>query len=452
MNKLKYVLFLILMVSGFRSLSQEQDFVILDKIIAIVGDEVVLRSDIDRQIADYSFTDSLSKELARCEILKQNIYQKLLLNQARIDSLKVTEDMINGELNRRLRYFVSQIGSEDALEKYYGKTIAEIKDEMREPIREVLLVEQMKDQILGSFEISPREVRIFFNNIPADSLPFYNSEVEYGRIVLYPKANKEEENAAKEKARYLRERISNGERFENLAILYSEDESSATKGGDLQMQNKNVFVPEFAAMAMNLKADSVSMPFKTRYGYHIVKLVARKGELIHVKHILIIPKITGEARVKTKNKLLDIRTKILSDSISFEDAAAYYSEDENSKNNGGVFLDRESGSSRIPLDKIEASIFFIIDSMKTGDISLPVKKISMDRRESYEIIKLISKTEPHKANLRDDFPKIKSMAEEARHQEILGKWADKTIKETYITIYPPYDSCYEREGFIKKYK
>lgn len=444
--KITYILFLI----SLSYLSISQDSLIIDEIIVIVGDQIVLKSDVERQKAELRFTDSRSRHEATCELLKQNIYQKLLLNQAYIDSIEVTSEQVNDQIDRRLEFFVKQIGSKEALEKYYEKTIPEIKDEMKDPIKEMLLIGKMKDEVMSGFQISPRDVRKFFNSLPPDSLPYYNTEVELAQILIYPEPNDEEILKAKQKIEELRNRIVNGEKLENLAILYSEDGGSSNEGGDLGMRAKSEFVTEFSAAAMKLKKDSISKIIETKYGYHILQLVDRKGERIHVKHILIQPKITYKSRDKTKNILLDIIYKIKYDTLTFVKAALIYSEDENTRNNGGLIFDAETGSSKIPVDKIDASLFFIMDTMEVGQISSPTRTISIDGREAYRILFLKSKTKPHKANLKEDYPKIMELAESHKRIEILQKWVDETIKETFITIHQPYDNCDELKQFIKR--
>ena len=250
-------------------------------------------------------------------MLKNSIYQKLILNKGYLDSLKITDEQVDNEINRRMDYFVSQIGSKEKLEAYYGKTMTEIKDEMHDPIKEMILVQEMKDKIISKVKISPTEVYDFFKGIPVDSLPYYNTEVELAQLLLYVKPADVDDKKAKDKLLSLRKRIMDGEKFESLAILYSDDPGSSSKGGDLGLVNKADLVPEFSAVAFKLKKDSISDIVKTQYGYHIIKMIDRKGDKIRVKHILITPGISIEARNNTLTQLNKIRKKIISDSISF---------------------------------------------------------------------------------------------------------------------------------------
>ncbi len=428
-----------LIITVFASQAQKKEMI--DGIIAHVGDEIVLLSDIEKMMLNYTFPDSLSNLEARCELLKTSIFEKLLLNQARIDSIEVSDDEVESELNRRMNYFINQLGSKEALENYYKKSISEIKDEMREPLKEMKLIEKMKAQITGDYEISPSEVKEFFQSLPEDSLPYYNTEVEVSHILIFPKPTEEEDKKALEKIKELKKRIEKGDKFETLAVLYSDDDASATKGGDLGMHNKADFVPEFSAAALKLKKDSISPPVKTEFGYHLIKMVERKGESFHVKHILIKPQITASAIQNTMDKLSEIRNEILNDTLTFEEAAYKYSEDELTRNNGGAIFDQNTGSTRISVDKMDPRLFFIIDTMEVGEISSPLPYRFPDGRTAYRLIYLKSKIPPHKANLEDDYPKIKTLAEEAYHMKVLQEWIDKALKKTYITVKPPYDQC-----------
>ena len=426
-----------------------QEKVVIDEILAILGNQIILKSDIERQMIEYKFMDTNALKEGKCEIFNNMILQKLLLNQAQLDSLKVSDEQVNSEIGSRLKYYISQVGSVEKLETYYNKKITEIKDEMREPIREVLLVRQMKEKILSKQQVSPKEILDFFKQIPPDSLPFYNTEVEIAQIAIFPKPTKEEEQRARNKITELRDRILKGENFENLAILYTEDESTATKGGDLGMRSKMEFVPEFAYAAMRLKKDSISDVIKTKFGFHIIQMIDRKGEQIQVRHILIKPQLNNEARNQAIDQLTNILVKIKSDSFTLSQAAYKFSEDENTKNSGGMMINPETGSSRIPLDKLDATLFFLIDTMKVGHYSKPVKFVSEDGRTGYRIVYLKSKTFPHKANLTDDYSKISQMAENFKSVEILQKWVNKTIANTYLQVKEPYNECENIKSYIQ---
>ena len=447
----KYVFVLGLIL--FSSLSlRAQKGVPLDEIVAIYGDQIILNSDLETQIREFSFTHDSLEWMGRCELLAGLIYQKVLYNQSLIDSIKISDDEVNSEIERRLEYFISQIGSREALEKYYEKTVAEIKDEMKEPLREMILVRKMREQVIGNVKATPSDVTAFFNEIPKDSLPYLNTQYEVSHIVVFAKPTESEEEIARKKINDLRERIIKGEKFETMAILYSEDIASAVKGGDLGIRSRFDFVPEFSAAALKLKKDSISDIVKTQYGYHLLKMVERKGEKLHVKHILIKPKITSESRQEAQNKLKEVYREIKSDSLSFQAAAYRYSQDESTKNNGGMILNENTGSTRIPVDLMETSLFFIIDTMKVGSISGPVQLYYPDGRTAYRLILLKSKIPPHRANLKDDYPEIMALAEERKKNKALQEWIDKRITDTYIYIKEPYTDCEVLKKILEKGK
>jgi peptidyl-prolyl cis-trans isomerase SurA len=422
----------------------------VDKIIAIVGDQIVLKSDIEKQTMELTFPDTLSKWVGVCEILKTTVYQRLILNQAYLDSIKVSDEQVEGEINRRMDYFISQIGTKEKLEAYYGKSISEIKNEMQDPIREMIMVQEMKDKILSRVKISPTEVYDYFKSLPNDSLPYYNTEVELSQILLYVKPTETDDKKAKEKLLSIRKRIMDGEKFESLAILYSDDPGSSSKGGDLGMVNKADLVPEFSAVAFKLRKDSISDIVKTQYGYHIIKMIDRKGDKCRVKHILIKPVLSLDARNTTLTEINKIRTNLIADSFTFAEAAQKYSQDENTKNNGGILIENNSGSTRIPVDKLDPSLFFVMDTMKVGSISPAVKVTFPDGRLAYRLVYLKSKLPPHKANLTDDYPKIKELAQNSKQSEIIQKWIDEKLKNTYITVNAPYNKCEEVKKFNSK--
>jgi len=436
-SRIIYILF----IAGLWIQGHAQKAVVIDKVVAIVGTQVVTQSDIENQSKEFKFPDEKSLFLGTCELVQSAVFQRLLLNQAYIDSIDIKDEEIANEINKRLEYFIAQLGSKEALEKYYEKSIAEIKEEMKEPIREMKMVQQIRSQITGDVSVSPSEVKEFFNRIPEDSLPYYNTQLEISQIVLFAKPSAEEEEKAKNKINEIKQRILKGDKFSTMAILYSEDPGTATKGGDLGMRSRFEYVPEFSAAAMKLKKDSISEIIKTQYGYHIIKMIDRKGEMLHVAHILIKPKVTIDAKIVVQDKIMDILQLIKSDSMNFESAAFKFSEDELTKNNGGRMVDVNTGSTKIDVKEIEAAIYFIVDTMKVGQIAGPISYYYPDGRQAYRIILLKSKTPPHKANLNDDYPVISEMAKAKKEQELLIKWIGKKMKETYFKVNEPYDKC-----------
>lgn len=423
---------------------------VINQIAAVVGDEIILQSDMDREKQGMGYVKK-GDDLQTCKILNRLIKRKLLLTKAYHDSIPLKNRQVEQELNRRIQYFVSQIGSKERLENFYDKSIGEIKSEMRDPVREMLLVEKMKNKIVGDVNVTPEEVKEYFRNIPKDSLPYYNTEVEVAQIVRFPKPTAKERKRAREKLLNLKKRIQQGASFANMAILYSEDEASATKGGDLGMRHKDDYMPEFASAAMRLTKDSLSGIVETKYGFHLIKLIERRGQNIHAKHILIKPDITREAQAKTRRFLDSLKNVLLSeaDTLTFKEAAYLYSMDEKTKNNGGMIINQQTGSTHLEVDQLDANLFFIIDTMEVRSISSPVSTVFPGGREGYRIVRLISRTPPHKANLKMDFPRIKKLALVQKKQEILEEWYRSYASDIYLRIINRYQKCKNLKTFYQ---
>ncbi len=438
-----------LIVSWVFALGQNQKPV-ADKIIAIVGNEIILKSDIEKKLANFP-KDSIDEEQKACKLLANSIQKKLLLTKAKADSVPLKSQRVENELDRRIAFFKQKVGSKRKLEKYYNKNISEIKEEMRQPIRELLLTEKTKKQIVSDVKVSPKEVKQYFRNLPPDSIPYFNTKVQLGHIVRKPKPTQKAKNKARKKIKRLRERIvEEGESFDNLAILYSDDESSATNGGDLGMRNKNSLNDKLAAKALNLQKGKVSEVIKTEKGYHIVKLLDRKGDRIHLKHILIEPDITPKARENTRQFLDSIANLIRKDSISFEKAAYKFSEDEQTKNNGGMIVNKQTGSNKIPLKQINSEMFFNIDTLDVGSISKTIPMNYNGIQNAYRILYLKSRTPPHRANLKQDYPRIRRMAEQKAKKEAFRKWLKQYADKTYIKLKTTNTNCEGIKPYLQK--
>ncbi len=418
---------------------------VLDEIVAVVGNDVVLLSDVESQLTQYKDIYSTKTAFARCLVVDQLMQKKLLLNRAKVDSLKITDEQIETELNRRMEFFVQQYGSEDAIEKYYHKTMRQLKDDFRDEVKSQLLEEQEQNKVVSDIDPTPEEIKKYYNAIPADSLPYYNTEFEIGQILIFPEPSKQDNEDVINKLIKIRADILSGKAsFATEAILYSADDGSAVKGGDLGMQRSDNFVPEFAAAALALRKDSISMPIKTKYGYHIIQMIERKGDMIHVRHILIRPTISLNSLDRTKLTLDSLKSEISKgkkDSL-FSAFAYKYSEDENTKNRGGMMVDMKTNSSHIPVDELDAVTFEGIDKLKIGGISAPAfYKSKLDGKEGYRLLYLKSKNAPHKANLKDDYPKIKQLAQDDKKAKALDNWIKKYVPLTYIRINENYKSC-----------
>lgn len=416
----------------------------VDRIIAVVGGNISLQSELETQYLQMLAQGYEPDDDSKCILFEELLYSNLLLHRAKVDSLEVSPGEVEDELNRRLQYFVGQLGSEQKLEEYYEKSMLEIKEEFRDLIEEQLLSQRMQQEITGDIKVTPAETRAYFNRIPKDSLPYINTEVELSRIMRKPAVTEKQREAARQKAEELRERVQNGESFRALATLYSEDPGSAKKGGDLGFFKRGMMVPEFDAVAFRLEEDSISEVFKSSYGYHFIEMLERRGEQINVRHILIQAKTSPEDLEKARAFLDSIREQILEEKITFEEAAEKFSEDESSKNNGGIMFNPMSGESVFDMEQlgsIDQRLFLTVEELTEGEISKAVKTTSPDGTEAYNLFKLRSKTEPHVANLKDDYQKIQQAALAEKKNKAIEKWINDKVKETYIRVDDDFQDC-----------
>lgn len=407
----------------------------LDKVVAVVGDEILLESDISNQY-DYLVSEGEKDDgTLRCRIFEEMIIGKLLLSKSKQDSLTVSEDQVEQEVTRRITIFTMRAGGEEQLEKIYGKSILQLKIDLRPQIRDQLLTEQMRSRILSNVTITPKEVKEFFNQIPKDSLPFLPAEVEISHIMVNAPFSPEAKTEAKNQLDAIRTEILTGKMsFEDAAKLFSVDFGSAKDGGKLPEFGRGDMVPEFEEVAFTTKEGELSQVFESQYGMHILKVHKRLGDRIQASHILVVPrKLPGDRLIALK-KLEQIRNKILADSISFEDAALEYSQDPKSKDMGGVIVNPTNNEYRISIDQLDADLFFKVDGMKTGEISKPSEFIRNDGSVVYHIVYLKKKYPPHVANLKDDYYRIQTAALQNKQYTMLDDWIRKARENVYIEI------------------
>jgi peptidyl-prolyl cis-trans isomerase SurA len=434
----KIVLIIVLFVSLTPVIAQDK---VIDQIIAVVGSKMIKLSDIENQYEQYVLQGYIKSDTTfKCVLFEELLFQKLLLNQADIDSVTVTDTQVETDLDRRLNYFAKQMGGFDALEKFYNKTTLEIKNEFREIIKDQLLQQTVEAKITDDIKVTPSEVKAFFNSLPADSIPTIGSEVEVGQIVKEPVISDAEKTKAKEKLTEIRDRILKGEDFSTLAILYSEDESTATKGGEVGFSNRGELDPDFEAAAFKLKEGEVSPIVLSEFGYHIIQLIERRGEMINVRHILIIPKVATEDLLAAKLSLDTVYEKLKSDSLTFEAAAKKYSDDP-SKNNGGIMVNTETGTSKFEPDQLDVSVFYVIDKLKPGEYSQPVPMKTDEGKQAYRILYLKTRTDPHRANMKEDYDKIQEAALKEKQNEEVKNWIKEKAAVTYIHIIDEYLGC-----------
>ncbi|MGB0368360.1 MAG: foldase protein PrsA [Flavobacteriales bacterium] len=428
-------------VSGFTIAQEPQS---IDRVIAVVGGSITLQSELETQYLQMLSSGYEPNDDTRCILYEELLYGNLLLHRSKVDSLNVSDGEVEDELGRRLAYFVSQLGSEQKLEEYYEKSILEIKDEFRELIKEQLLTQRMQSTITGDIKVTPAETRAYFNKIPKDSLPFINSELEIGRIRRRPEVTKAQKAEARRKAEELRQRVKDGESFRALAILYSEDPGSSKAGGDLGFFKRGMMVPEFDAIAFRLKEDSVSEVFETNFGFHFMEMLERRGEQINVRHILVRAKTSPEDLERSRVFLDSIHGLIMDEKMTFAEAAEKFSDDEESNSNGGMMFNPMTGASVFDaeqLSSIDQRLFLTVENMKAGDISKAVKTQSPDGKEAYDLFFLKSKSEPHVANMKDDYQRIQQAALAEKKNKVIEKWINDKAGKTYIRIDEAYKDC-----------
>jgi peptidyl-prolyl cis-trans isomerase SurA len=423
------------------SFSRQPTRNVLDKIIVKVDNQIILQSELEQYYMQQVAAGQPESPDLKCDLLRAIVQEKLLLARAEADSVVVSEIMVSGELDNRMNYFISQIGSAQRLEEYYNKSIQDLKEDLRRQIRDQMVAEKMREQIVGNVSVTPKEIRKFFNQIPRDSLPYYSTEVEVGQIVKHAVISSSQKKEAREKLEAIRQRILNGEDFEDLARLNSEDPMTAVEGGYLGWFKKKELVPEYEEASYRLTPGQMSGIVESVFGFHLIQLIERRGEEYETRHILIKPATTQVDLDETAEILNGIRSRIQADSITFAKAAKDNSDDKGTKDNGGQLRSPVDGSPYIPLDKIDPAIFFIIDEMEVGSISEPLPYRTEDGKEAMRLIYLKSKTPPHQANLKDDYQKIAAAALNSKRNKAIEEWFSKNKDTVFMEIAPDFENC-----------
>jgi peptidyl-prolyl cis-trans isomerase SurA len=409
--------------------------VVADKVVAVVGDRIILYSDIRNSILDAQRQGTEVPENAECILLEQALVSKVLMIQAEKDSLPVTDEEVEAELEQRIRYFVGQVGTIEALEEMAGKTVYQIKDDARESVKERKLAEAMQRKIVEKVTITPNEVRAFFEKIPKDSLPYFESELEVGQIISYPKPSRDlEKYIIDEMNNYRRQLLNKTANFDQMAKRFSEDEGTKDRGGLFQMNRNDKGVdPVFLSTAFRLKKDSISFPVKSKYGFHIIQMIERNGDEATVKHILRFVPITDLELGQSRHKLDTVRNKILSGRLDFNEAALKYSDDESVKF-ASPFFKAQDGSTYVTIDQLDKDVVAQISKMKVGDISAPMNFEDERKKKGVKIIYFKSRTEPHRMNIKDDYSRISQMALEQKKSKVLDKWFKEKLPTNHIEV------------------
>ena len=422
---------------------------ILDRVVAVVGEFVILQSDIESlKLQNKAQGISLPGD-EKCAILENFLGEKLLLNQAKIDSIEISESSVEMELDNRLNYFISMIGSPEALEEYFGKSILEIKEDMRSAVRDASITRQMQSTITGEVTVTPSEIQEYYNGLSKDSIPYIDSKVEISQIVQYPPVDEAAVFEVKQKLLDLRRRILDGEKFTTLAVLYSEG-PSASKGGEIGFMGKGELDSEYAKAAFSLKAGGVSTIVESSFGYHIIQLIERREERVNTRHILMKPKVKSESIRATTRKLDSIANLVRTDSVEFDLAARIYSQDKNTAVNGGIMVNPATNTTAFTLDELQPAEFIAIRDLKVGEITEAFKSEDENGKEVYKIVRLRNRSSPHRANLKEDYIVLKEMALGMKKKEVFQLWIDEKIEETYVSVDNSFAGCqFSRKRWVK---
>jgi len=442
--KSQYILPLLLITSLVSHVLTGQKQLLIDKVIAKVGSETILLSDVEAQYSYALEQQGIegSPEV-KCQILEAIMGQKLIVHQARLDSVIVSDDEINSQLDYRVNGVLRQMNNDEAFfEEYYGMTVDKMRSNLREDLEQQLLAERMQAQLMQTVNITPNEVQQFFDQIPTDSLPYLSSEVEFAEIVVQPEVNKTEKAKALNTSEELFQRIEAGEPFDELAKEYSDDPGSGMNGGNLGFAPRGTFVQEFEEAAYNLDVNEVSEPVETMFGYHLIKMLEKKGTKINLQHILIAPKVTDADIEVAKSKLDSIKTLIMDEKLSFGDAAKKFSsEDIPSYHNNGRVQNPATGKTFFKTAELPTEVYFAIEEMSVGEVSSVLEYPLPNGDVVYRIIQLQSKTKPHKANLKEDYSKISDLAKQSKKNEYFLNWVNTKLKETYIEVDERMEGC-----------
>lgn len=431
---------------------------VIDEIVWVVGDDAILRSDIETQRLYMLNEGQRFDGDPYCVIPEQLAIQKLYLNQAKIDSITANENQVIQSVDQWMNMAVNQMGSREKLEEYMGKKFSQIKEERKETVREQQIVQQMQQKLIGEIKLTPSEIRKYFNQLPQDSLPTIPTTVEVQIVTMEPKIPFEETDAIKARLRDFTEQVNTGKmEFSTLARLYSEDPGSSVRGGELGFMSKTQLLPEFANVAFNLKdSKRVSQIVQTEYGYHIIQLIEKRGDRINCRHILLKPKVSDKELTEATTRMDSLYNDLKAEKFSFDEAATFVSADKDTRNNKGLMVNQNYESSNYGTPKFEMQelpqeIGKVVYQMQVGDISKPFTMLTDKQKEVVAIVKLKARVNGHKANLADDFQAMKQLVESRKREELLNDWIRKKQKTTYVRISEGWKNCdFKYPGWVKE--
>jgi peptidyl-prolyl cis-trans isomerase SurA len=426
---------------------------VIDEVVWIVGDDAILKSDVEEARLSAQYEGRRFDGDPYCVIPEELAVQKLYLHQAALDSIEVSESEVIQRVEAQTEYFIRMTGSKEKMEEYFNKTSTQIRESMRENIRDGLMMQKMQQKLVGEIKITPSEVRRYFKDLPPDSIPYIPTQVEVQIIVLQPKIPIEEIEDVKKRLREFTERVNNGEiDFSTLALLYSEDKVSAMRGGELGFMGRGQLVPEYANVAFNLQdPKKVSKIVESEFGFHIIQLIEKRGDRLNSRHILLKPKTSGKDTNDAIARLDSIADDIRNSKFTFENAALHISQDKDTRNNHGLLANPETGTSRFEMQELPQEIAKVVDKMNVGEISKAFSMIrEKDGKDICVIVKLKSRINGHKATIGDDYQSLKEIVLNKRRDEVLEKWIVEKQKHTYVRINENWKNCeFKYPGWIK---
>lgn len=439
------ILFSVLAVSGQES--------VIDEIVWVVGDEAILRSDVEEQRMRFQYEGTKVEGDPYCFIPEQLALQKLFLDQAKIDSVYADEASVSSQVDMRINYLISQVGSKEKLEEYFGKPLHALKEELREMVKNQQIVQQMQKKIVGDVKCTPAEIRRFVSKIPQDSIPTIPTQVEVQILIVEPKVSKEAIEEVKSRLREFRTRVESGEsEFSTLAILYSEDTESAKRGGEIGFMGKGQLVPEYADVAFAMQdKKKLSKIVESEFGFHLIQLIDKSGDRVNTRHILMKPRPSLSEKDMAEKRLDSIADVVRKEVMNFDQAVSFYSSDKNTRNSFGLLTNPKSGDSKFQMQDLPQEVAKVVYGMNVGEISKPFSMIGSNGKEVFAIVKLKSKTLPHKANMTDDFVLMKNIYQQKKSADKLNDWIREKQKDIYVRIDPKWRNCeFQYPGWIKE--
>lgn len=449
MQNNKTIVAILVLFTVLAQVSKAQDKIV-DQIVAIVGGNVILKSDIENAYQQSMAQGVTTAGDMRCEILENLLIERLMVAEAELDTnITVTDNQINQNIEARIQYFIQNLGNEKAVEEYFKKPIGLLRSELKDIVRNESLSGQMKQKIIENIKVTPSEIRQYYRNMPDNEKPMVNTQYEYAQISVFPQVDEEEQNRLKDELREMKRRIEAGENFATFAVLHSEC-PSARQGGDLGYFGRASMDPAFSAAAFNLRPGQISNVVKSEFGFHIIQMIDRKGDRVHARHILMKPKANSSVIEKSVAQLDSIANEIRKGTLKFEEAAMRYSMDVNSRNNGGRVVQPFSMVTKFEATQLAPEVARVLTKLEINEISKPFKMIDDKQRDNYVIVKLMNKTEAHKANLQDDYEMLSELFLQKKQSDAVQDWISKRQSKTYIRIDDTYRNCdFEFKNWVK---